>query len=147
MKLANTVSLRAFCKPEEDKSLVVEKLKLLLPFDLEKEKIAINAQKAEGFEERTIRIITATLTKDRHIKAFLENLNQKLGSEKQTLIEQLQSRVDDDLNFYIRLDKEMMLKDKFILTDSGSCYHIKINLAAFPKKREKAGEIVRKIFG
>ena len=145
MKLANNVNIRVFCKPEEDASLIKEKL--LLPFDLKKEKIAIKAQKAEGFQERTIMIFSALLEKERHVKAFLENLNEKLGEETQTLIEQWESRTDDNLDFFIRLDKDMMMKNKLVLTDSGNCYHIKINLAAFPKRKEKAREIAEGIFG
>ena len=46
MKLANNINVRVFCKDEEDKPLIIEKLKLLLPFDLENEKIAISPHRA-----------------------------------------------------------------------------------------------------
>ena len=147
MKLANNINVRVFCTEDEDKNLIVEKLKLLLPFDLEKEKIRFEEQKAEGFEEKKIYVIRAFLAKDRHINAFIENLVSRLGEEKKTLLEQLDSRLDDDLNFFIRLDKDMLLKNKFVVTDSGNCYHIKINIAAFPKRREKAVEVLNKLLG
>ncbi len=123
----------------------MEKLKLLLPFDLGKEKVKITDQAAEGFDEKRIAILSVMLTKDRHVNAFIENLIKRLGDEKNTLLEQLDSRLGNDLNFFIRLDKELLLKDKFALTDSGNCCHIKINIAAFPKRREKAAEMIRKI--
>ena len=143
MKIANNVSLRVFCRDEEDKDLIVSRLKSLIPFDTEKEKIKISEKTAQGFGEKAIHVIRAELTKERHIKAFLENLFLRLGEEKSTLLEQIDSRLDDDLNFFIRLDKEMLLKDRFVLTDSGRCYHVRINVASFPKSREKGMEILK----
>ncbi|MBI2664813.1 hypothetical protein HYX10_05745 [Candidatus Woesearchaeota archaeon] len=145
MKAANNASIRVFCREDEDKKTITEKLRMLLPFDLEKEKIRVEEQKAEGFQEKRISIISAALTKDRHINAFIENLLNNLGEEKKTLLEQIDSRLDDDLNFFLRLDKEMLLKNKFVLTDAGNCYHIKINIASFPKRKEKAVEILRRL--
>jgi len=146
VKIANNVNLRVFCKEDEDKKLIIEKLKLLLPFDLEKEKIKIEERRAEGLGEKRIYVIKVVLTRDKNINAFIENLVSKLGDEKKTLLEQLESRLDDDLNFFIRLNKEMLLKDKFIVTDSGNCYHIKINIASFPKKRENVVKVLRELF-
>ena len=146
MKLANNINVRVFCKDEEDKPLIIEKLKLLLPFDLENEKIAIEERHAEGFADQKITVIKVTLEKNRHVNAFIENLVAKLGDEKKTLLEQLDSRLDNNLNFFIRLSKEMLLKDKFVVTDSGNCYHIKINIASFPKKREKVIEVLKDLF-
>tara|TARA_Y100000310_G_scaffold234586_1_gene237595 strand:- start:1273 stop:1767 length:495 start_codon:yes stop_codon:yes gene_type:complete len=146
VKIANNVNVRVFCKEDEDKKLVIEKLKFLLPFDLEKEKVKIEEKKAEGFDDKKINVIKVFLTKDRHINTFIENLIIKLGEEKKTLLEQIGSRLDDDLNFFIRLDKNMLLKDKFVLTDAGDCYHIRINIAAFPKKKEKAVVVLKELF-
>ncbi len=145
MRLANNVNIRVFCKEDEDKELLLEKLRMLLPFDAEKEKIKITEQKAEGFDEKQILIISVSLVKERHVSAFIENLLSRLGDEKKTLLEQLESRLDNNLDFFIRLDKELLLKDKLVLTDSGNCYHIKINIAAFPKRRARAAEMLREL--
>ena len=143
MRLANSVSVRVFCREEEDRELIVNRLKLLLPFDLEKEKIKIEERSAEGFEDRQIKIFSVELDRERHTNAFVNNLVEKLGDEKKTLLEQLESRLDDELNFFIRLDKEMLLKDRFVLTDSGNCYHIRVNIASFPRSRANAVKVIR----
>ncbi len=145
MKLANSANIRVFCKEGEDNEAIAGGLKLLLPFDAEKEKARIDEQKAEGFDERQIEILSVMLTKERHLNAFIESLMKRLGGERKTLLEQLGSRLDDDLDFFIRLDKEMLLKGRFVLTDSGNCYHIRISIAAFPKRREKAAEMLRRL--
>lgn len=145
MRLANNAEIRVFAKEGEDVQEITGKLKVLLGFDPEKEKVELRDRAAEGFEERKIHIISAYFDKERQLSAFLSGLSEKLGNEKETLLEQVDSRTDDNLDFFIRLDKEMLLKGKYVLTDSGNCYHIKISLAAFPKKKEKAEGIVKKI--
>ena len=145
VKIANNVNVRVFCKEGEDKALITGQLKLLLPFDLEKEKIKVEEKKAEGFVDRRIDVFKVVLIKDRHINSFIDNLMEKLGDEKKTLIEQLDSRLDDDLNFFIRLDKDMLLKGKFVLTDSGNCFHIRINIASFPKKKSTALAVLKEL--
>ena len=147
VKIANNVSLRVFCKDDEDKDLIIRKLKQLLPFDVEKEKIKITEKVAQGFGDKTMHVIRTKLTKERHVKPFLANLFSGLGEEKKTLLEQLESRLDDELNFFIRLDKEMLLKDRLVLTDSGKCYHVRINVASFPKSRQKGIAILRQTLG
>jgi RNA-binding protein len=63
-----------------------------------------------------------------------------------TLREQRWSRLDEELFFYIRLNKEAALKDIFELTDSGDCVHIKMHIAAFPKNRDSALKVVEEMF-
>ena len=53
---------------------------------------------------------------------------------------------DDDLNFFLRLEKPKLFNHEYWITDSGDCMHIKINLAAFPKKKEKAAPLIKEIF-
>ncbi len=148
MKLVNSIKMSVFTKEEENEREIEEKLKQLIPLELEKEKIAVTKQTATGFNEKRIRIIEAMLTKDRHINAFLEKLKENLSEkQKELLIRQKESRLDDELNFFIRLDKEKLLNNEHWVTDSGNCYHIRINIAAFPKRREDALKMIEKIFG
>ena len=61
---------------------------------------------------------------------------------------QKESRLDDNLDFFLRFGKDEYIRnDKLMLTDSGNCFHIKISIDAFPKKREIALKIADKIFG
>ena len=124
--------MRVFCGEEENESEIMGGLKLLLPFDLEKEKIEITKQTAFGFSDRKIAIFEVVLTKNRHIKAFLENLLPKISAtDKQMLIRQLDSRIDDKASFFIRFDKDSLAKHSDLLvTDGGSCYRVKIKIAA-----------------
>ncbi len=147
MDVAHSVTVRVFCGQEENESEVVNGLKSLLPFDLEKEKIAIKRQNALGFGDRKISIFEVTLTKNRHVKAFLGTLLPKISAtDKQMLLRQLDSRIDDDANFFVRFEKETLAKrNELLLTDSGNCYHVRIKMAAYPSNKEKAMKLVKEL--
>lgn len=147
MKQIHKIVITAFAKPEEDTEAVKEGLKKLTAINLENEKVELKEQTATGFEERKIKIFKTTLSRQQHIKEFIRQLKEKLGKQCETLIEQKQSRLDQEsLDFYIRIGKDKWMEDKEMkLTDSGYCYHIKITLAAYPAKREKGLEIIEKI--
>ena len=148
MKLTHLIRVRVYSKEEDNDEKVLNSFLSLFPFDLEKEKLQTENTVAEGFENRKIRVFELILKKPRHTKEFLNHLLEKLTKEqKQLILDQAESRLDEDLNLFIRLDKEKLIKeDELKLTDSGNCFHIKISIAAFPAKREIALEIVKKIF-
>ena len=57
------------------------------------------------------------------------------------------SQLQKDLNFFVRFDKDQWVKNgKLELTDAGNCFHLKIGIAAFPKKREIALNAIRELF-
>jgi RNA binding exosome subunit len=146
--LSHHISINVFCKPESDLEIITKKLLFLIPFDTKKEKIELKKTNATGFNEKKIIILEIYLEKEKHINKFLENLNKKLSKEqKELLIKQAESRLDDELNFFLRFDKEALVNEnKLLLTDKGNCYHITIKIAAFPHKRESALKVIDKIF-
>ena len=145
MKAVHQVHLSVFCKIGDDEGLILSRLKSLIPFDIEKEKININRSSTEGFENKKIIIFKVVLEKERHTNMFLDSLKEKLSKDqKDLLLKQIDSRLDEDLRFFIRLDKEKMLDNEYYLTDSGNCFHIKMSIAAFPAKRENALGVVKK---
>lgn len=151
MKIAHQIKTKVFSyeKNNEDNKLILDKFLEFFPFNLNDEKIELKKTEAEGFHEKKIAVFEVILNKERHIKRFLENLNQKLGNEeKNRIISQLDLRLDDNLDFFLRFDKDEYLKNnKLSLTDSGNCFHISMSIAAFPKKRDSALRIVKGIFG
>lgn len=151
MKYAHLVKVNVFCyeKNNEDSNLILDKFLQLLPFNLKEGKIELKKTNVEGFKDKKITIYEVILTKEKHINKFLTNLSKNIGEEhKKLILGQSESRVDDKLNFYLRFDKDEYLRNnKLKLTDSGNCFHIKISIATFPKRRENALEIIKSIFG
>lgn len=147
MKLAHRIIISVFCKPEEDEGSVKASLLSLVPFNLEDEKIGLKETNAKGFGNRTIKILEIDLEKEKHTALFLKHLNEMLNEEeKKLLVKQINSRLDDELDFFIRLDKSRLLNKEYFITDSGNCFHIKISIAAFPARKENGIRIVREIF-
>jgi RNA binding exosome subunit len=149
MKYLNSATITVFAKPNEEDIAATRKALLdLVPLSLEEEKIELKEERATGFNEQPIRILSITLTKTAHTNTFLKKLLTLLSkADKQMLIEQRESRLDNELTFFIRLDKDRWLASREAeVTDSGKCFHIKLNLAAFPARRPDALELVEKIF-
>lgn len=149
MRYAHNITLTVFCKlDEEDETEIRGKLLAFFPFDLEKEKIKVNTQRATGYDNKTIHIMSVTLTREAHLAQFLKALIEGLKPEqKQALIKEAESRLDADLFFYIRFDKERWNRhNELWIVDHGNCYHCKLLIAAYPKKREVALKIIKTIF-
>ena len=129
-------------------SKILSSLLDFFPFSLEDEKLKASKTIAHGFNEKNIIIFEVVLLKDRHIRLFLGKLKEKMGVElRQKIISQAGTRLDDTLDFFLRFDKKSWMEGKkLVLTDLGECFHIKINVAAFPKKKEIALSIIKSIF-
>jgi RNA binding exosome subunit len=162
MKLANNIRVKVFIKttdksvesvsqdlqkPEEDEQAVKDKFLGLFPFSLEEEKVVLKRSKATGFNQKEIIIYEVELAKDKHTNAFLKFLNSKLDEQQRIMLIRQEDRLDEHLNFFLRLDKASLLQGQYQITDCGECFHIRISIAAFPRKRETALEVVKKIFG
>jgi len=141
MKYAHWIKVSVFAKEEESDTLILQKLASLFPFSIDK---LLKKEIALGFFEKKICIFEVLLKKDKEMNAFIEFF---LGSmnmeEKNILLSQLDSRLDEFLHFFIRIDKRDFIENNVIsITDSGDCFHIKISVASFPKKRRTAKKVV-----
>lgn len=148
MKYAHLLKLTVFSRENKNEELVLDSLSKLFPFSLEN-KVSVKKTSATGFNEKKIKIFEISLSKDSLINDFLENLVENLTEiQKGIIIKQAESRLDNGLDFFIRFDKDSWVKEKkLLLTDSGNCFHLKISIAAFPKKREVALKVIDGLFG
>lgn len=146
MRLANNIKISVFIKPEDDEPAVKKHLLALIPFDLDEEKLVLHRNKATGFNQREIIILEVDFQKEKLTNKFLEFLKSKFNEQQKESILKQENRLDEECNLFIRLDKAKLLSGEYWITDSGDCYHIRISIAAFPKKREKAKQVVEKIF-
>lgn len=146
MKLVHNMEMRVFVKETDNEDKIVLKVKELFPFDFDKEKIEFKSKTTYGFEEHKIKILTVFIKKQHQTTKVIKQLMNKLKKKSKTiLLDQLKSRLDDKLNFYIRLNKEKLLLNEYELTESGDCFWFKLCIAAYPHKREIAENIVRQI--
>lgn len=148
MRWIHRATLTALAKQEEDVDAIRESIHALVPFNLEKAKVPFQTQNAEAFDDRIIKIFTIILTKEAHTNDFLQFLLDTLSQEqKDLLILQAESRLDTEYDFFIRIDKDAWMQERqLVLTDTGNCFHIKLTLAVFPKKKESALQLINKLF-
>ena len=148
MRWIHRATITALAKPEEDADAIRQGIIALVPFNLEEAKVKLDIQNAESFEDRIIKIFTIILTKESHTNDFLQFLLDNLSEEqKKLLIAQAESRLDKEFDFFIRIEKDVWVRErKILLTDSGHCFHIKLSLATFPKKRETALALINRLF-
>ncbi len=147
MKKVHNIWITVYSKPEDDEDKVLSGLLYLIPFDLQAEKIQLSKKVATSTEERKIKIFQVHLKKTRHINSFLKNLASELTLEQITLLKkQKESRLDVENHFFIRFDKQKLIRKELHITDRGSCYHIKMSIAAFPTTRENALKVIDSLF-
>ena len=139
MKFAHNIKFRIFCKEEDEPEKIISKLQDIIDFNWKKEKI----QLVVG---RRMEIFYIYLEKTKHTNKVLKYIFSKFNDEQKELLKsQIESRLDKDLHFYLRLDKEKLLNDEYKITDSGKCLHINIAIAAYPHKRKIAKKKVKEL--
>lgn len=144
MKRAHNVTLTVFVKDGEDEASLKEGLLSLLPFSAEEEKIAIERSVSTGLSGNRIVILSLRLEKERHTSAFLDSLRERLsGAQREQLLEQ-RNRLDDRCDYFLRFEKGSL--PGLVLTDGGECVHVRIGVAAFPKRPEVAWGVVKEMF-
>ena len=148
MKYAHSIKLNVFSYENENIQDILDAFLKFFPFSLEENKVELKKTNAQGFNESTIIILEVVLAKTNLINKFLDFILDNLSEgQKQTLLKQIESRLDENLDFFIRFDEDEWIKNnKLELTDSGKCFHLKINVAAFPRKREIGLKIIRELF-
>lgn len=144
MIAAHSITVEIFVLPGENINKIKQKFLNLFPFNLKEEKIDLYEKSVIGFNKKIIKVLRIDLLKNKHIKAFLDNLFNQLNEDiKRIIKEQAKKRLDQNLNFYLRFDKYNLLdKDLYKLTDQGDCFYIKFKIAAFPKNESNALAII-----
>lgn len=137
----------------------VHKLKVTMlekPGDVEADIVAAikdlagQEPKLDQVEDSDSKIVGAEILKESQQNDILKKIVAGVKEQAKTIVDQADSRVheeEEEWNFYLRFDKAAYLKErKMILTDSGNCVHVKLTLAVFPKKREPALALVKRLF-
>ncbi len=149
MRRFHTATMSVFCRPkEESEAFAKEKLAAFFPFDLKQEKISPEVQHAKGFNNNPIDILSVTIAKETHLTRFFDALLSRLNEEqKRTILQEAGSRLDAELCFYLRFDKRQWNEHQELwIVDYGDCYHCRFSIAAFPKRREVAMQVMKELF-
>ncbi|MEF8775097.1 MAG: RNA-binding protein [Haloarculaceae archaeon] len=129
------VELRAFAHPTEDDDTVLRALRTLFPED-----IKIEGTVTESHHGAPILVLSARVENADDVRAILGRLGELPTTERQTVLEELEERVDEDNNLYLSLSKQAAAVGDVELGD-GITFRAKIE--AYPAKHAAAVENAR----
>ena len=133
--MIHNIKFRAFVYEDESVDDISQAILNILP------EAEIEAEEAEGMLENKILILSGVVAKKRYTKAFFNTLLESVDLDK--LNDDLERKMDDKGNWFLRFDKTDALDEKWTILDKGDAIHLKVKIAAFPAKKQIAGDKVR----
>lgn len=128
--MIHNIKFRAFVYENESADEINQSILNILP------EAEIEAEEAEGLLEDKIIILSGIVSKKRYTKTFFNTLLENTDLDK--LNKDLERKIDDKGNWFLRFDKKDALDEKWTILDSGDAIHLKVKIAAFPAKKEIA---------
>ena len=136
--MIHNIKFRVFVYENEDVDELSQAILNILP------EAEIEAEEAEGLTEDKIIILSGTVSKKRYTKEFFNLLLESVDLDK--LNDDLERKMDEKGNWFLRFDKEDAIDEKMTIKDSGDSIHLKIKIAAYPAKKEVAIKKISEIF-
>ncbi len=103
-------------------------------------------ENTEGYYNNPILILHDKISKKKDIKDFIQILKNLNPSDKDKLIKDLEKKMDDRANLFLRFDKQKAYQGELKLTEHGDSIHVKIKIAAYPAKKENAIKLAQNIW-
>ncbi len=138
--MIHNLSYRAFVHGTESEDRVREAICTLLP--------SANAEKeiTEGYHKNKVIILSGRITRKKEINDFLEKLQSIRPSIKKKIFNQLEKRMDERGNLFLRFDKQGAYLGDLMLVEHGDAIHIKLKIAAYPARKDVALGVAQEIF-
>ncbi len=133
--MIHNIKFRAFVYENESMDEITQSILNILP------EAEIEAEEAEGLLEDKIIILSGVVSKKRYTKTFFKTLLDNVDLEK--LNDDLELKIDEKGNWFLRFDKDDALDEKWTILDKGDAIHLKVKIAAFPAKKQIAVDNVR----
>ena len=133
--MIHNIKFRAFVYENESIDEITQSILNILP------EAEIEAEEAEGLLEDKIIILSGVVSKKRYTKTFFKTLLDNVDLEK--LNDDLELKIDEKGNWFLRFDKDDALDEKWTILDKGDAIHLKVKIAAFPAKKQIAVDKVR----
>ncbi|SEO77192.1 hypothetical protein SAMN04487948_10537 [Halogranum amylolyticum] len=127
------IDLRTFCYATEDEKRVTEAVRTFLPEEFEIDRVE-NA----GHHGDRIVVLSARVERADDIRHVLTRLSELPDVE--TVMDELDDRVDDNCAFFLTLDKQAAFKGE---VRRGAGLTLRAKVEAYPAKREAAIENAR----
>ena len=131
------VKVKIVCYATEDEDLLHDVIVKLTGIDDDE---SYDVDISEGLHGNPITVIDANLTHNKDCERIFKNLGKDI---LESLIPELEDRIDDDDIFYMRWDKQRAVEGEYVLSHSGDVISITAKSAAHPAKKEIAIGLMR----
>ena len=138
--MIHNISYRAFVYGTENKEKVLESIKTLFPNS------SPQCESTEGYYKNPVLILSSKIDNKNEIKDFVKKISTLKGPAKKKALHQLENKMDDFGNLFLRFDKQRAYLGDLKIVEHGDSIHLKIKIAAYPAKKKVALEIARKLF-
>jgi RNA binding exosome subunit len=139
--MIHNISYRVFVYGTENEEKVREAIKNLFPNSQPQEEII------EGYFKNSVLLLHDKIENNRQIKDFIKILENLDPSIKKRIINELNRKMDEKGNLFLRFDKQRAYLGDFKIIEHGDAVHVKLKIAAYPAKKKNAIEVAMKIFG
>lgn len=139
--MIHNISYRVFVYGTENEEKVREAVKTLFPNSNPQ------IEQIEGYFKNPVLILHDKIEKKRDTKDFIKTLESLDSSTKKRVLNELDRKMDDKGNLFLRFDKQRAYLGNLKIIEHGDAIHVKIKIAAYPAKKEKAMELAKEIFG
>jgi len=139
-----SVEIRVISHATENIEKVLESLKNVLTEEVYKD-VNFSEEKLEGHHGNPIILIKTKIYSKSYARKIIRNIFSRLEDfDRNLLLKRVEDNVDEDGNFYLRLDKQAAYGGMFRISNSDPI-HLKIKLAVPRKQKEKITEFFREM--
>jgi RNA binding exosome subunit len=135
------LSYRTLVYGTENEDKVREAIQNVIPSAQPQEEVT------EGYYKNPLSVLHQQITKKRELKDFIQKITQLKISEKKRLLRELEERMDDKGNLFLRFDKQRAYLGELKLLEHGDAIHIRLKIAAYPARKDIAVKVARQLIG
>jgi hypothetical protein len=133
-KTLNGISLECFAYPWEDRESVLQ----AMLFIIGKKDAKIAADDVESYFGPNITKISFSTEKSAEVRAIFSNLVGLLSEkDRETLIKEMDDRIDNHGNFYMRFSKQDAFLERLALHYEGDVIKVVVKSTSYPFSKKK----------
>ncbi len=95
---------------------------------------------SEGLHNNPLTVIDANLSKNKEYATLFKSLGENIVD---ALLNDLESRIDDDCVFYFRLDKQKAVCGEYEIAHGGDVVSVTGKIMSHPARKEIAKKVIR----
>ena len=145
------IHLRTSAQATEDPEKVRSALKLFLPPPVllaKKDSIIVHETITTGYHDNPIIVMEAELKQNKDCQYLVEHIREHLGPAGIfQLAAELENRMDDNCNLYIRFNKQEAYLGKLMTTTKSDSILVRMKIKAYPARPDKAIQAARSLLG